>query len=179
MSIKLTCPVCDRPEIEGNICPNCETDLSTIRFLSQLPAESPQKKQSQAKKPLLLITTALICLVIGISLGTVYNSGLFAQKQPNPQLTSSENTVAQRLPEETKTPVIMSLDPPQATASDCGGFYYQVRRGDTLSKIANQFYGDSNYQFKIIDINPFLKGRENEIETGEKLLIPNRQENCQ
>ncbi len=35
--MKLTCPVCDRTSIEGNICPNCETDLSSIRLLMTLP----------------------------------------------------------------------------------------------------------------------------------------------
>ncbi|MGD2181917.1 hypothetical protein [Lusitaniella coriacea] len=35
--ISLTCPVCNRPEIEGNRCPNCETDLSSVRMLIELP----------------------------------------------------------------------------------------------------------------------------------------------
>jgi C4-type Zn-finger protein len=37
MSTKITCPVCDRSAIEINICPNCQTDLSLIRMLSELP----------------------------------------------------------------------------------------------------------------------------------------------
>jgi hypothetical protein len=37
MSTKITCPVCDRSAIEINICPNCQTDLSLIQMLSELP----------------------------------------------------------------------------------------------------------------------------------------------
>ncbi len=39
----LTCPVCDRPEIADNICPNCETDLTLIRMLVELPIVQPQR----------------------------------------------------------------------------------------------------------------------------------------
>ncbi|NEP47143.1 MAG: peptidoglycan-binding protein, partial [Okeania sp. SIO2H7] len=39
MTLKLTCCVCDRPGIEGNICPNCETDLSMVRMLMELPIQ--------------------------------------------------------------------------------------------------------------------------------------------
>lgn len=35
--IKLNCPVCEYKEIEGNICPNCDTDISLIRRLYELP----------------------------------------------------------------------------------------------------------------------------------------------
>lgn len=37
MNHQLTCPVCDRSAIEINICPNCQTDLSLIRMLTELP----------------------------------------------------------------------------------------------------------------------------------------------
>jgi hypothetical protein len=38
MNKTITCPVCDRGAIEISICPNCQTDLSVIRMLSELPA---------------------------------------------------------------------------------------------------------------------------------------------
>lgn len=37
LSKTLNCPVCDRQEIGELICPNCETDLSPLRILAQLP----------------------------------------------------------------------------------------------------------------------------------------------
>lgn len=41
MSTKITCPVCDRSEIEINICPNCQTDLALLRMLTELPVLEP------------------------------------------------------------------------------------------------------------------------------------------
>jgi hypothetical protein len=41
MSVKINCPVCDRSAIEINICPNCQTDLSLIRMLIELPTLEP------------------------------------------------------------------------------------------------------------------------------------------
>jgi hypothetical protein len=40
---QLTCPVCLRPEIADNICPNCETDLTLMRMLVELPTVQPQR----------------------------------------------------------------------------------------------------------------------------------------
>ena len=37
MTTKLNCTVCAYTDIEGNICPNCATDLYLIRMLQQLP----------------------------------------------------------------------------------------------------------------------------------------------
>ncbi|WP_373543071.1 hypothetical protein [Chamaesiphon sp.] len=37
MNTKIVCPVCDRAAIEVDTCPNCQTDLSLIRMLSELP----------------------------------------------------------------------------------------------------------------------------------------------
>ncbi len=46
MSTEINCPVCDRSAIEINICPNCQTDLSLIRMLSELPEASSTKDSS-------------------------------------------------------------------------------------------------------------------------------------
>jgi LysM repeat protein len=51
-------------------------------------------------------------------------------------------------------------------------FYYTVQQGDSLSRIARQFYGDRQKSKLIIQYNPQLKGRENDIDLHEKLLIP-------
>jgi hypothetical protein len=64
MSVKLTCPVCERPDIEDNICPNCETNLSLLRMLAELP------QQPQGVSIWLLLTVAIFCLIIGFSLAT-------------------------------------------------------------------------------------------------------------
>jgi C4-type Zn-finger protein len=46
MTTKLSCPVCDRSEITDSICPNCETDLSAIRLLAELPVIEAVKSES-------------------------------------------------------------------------------------------------------------------------------------
>ncbi|HEY9421404.1 MAG TPA: peptidoglycan-binding protein LysM [Thermoanaerobaculia bacterium] len=50
--------------------------------------------------------------------------------------------------------------------------YYEVKSGDTLSKIAKQFYGDANKYNQIFEANrPMLKDPD-EIYPGQKLRIP-------
>lgn len=52
------------------------------------------------------------------------------------------------------------------------GQYYEVKSGDSLSKIAKQFYGDANKYPVIFEANkPMLKDPD-EIYPGQKLRIP-------
>lgn len=179
--IKLTCPVCDRPEIEDNICPNCETDLSLIRQLQELPivdeksiaipAESLLNTQPNISVKLVIL--AILILVLGFGLGAIGTS-LFAQ-QPSPSVSTV--TTITPLP-ELKPPAIKSTPKFTRSQSSCGGFYYTVKRGDSLNRIAAQFYGRSQLFSKIVAVNPTLKGRESSIEIGEVFFVPNLEENC-
>ncbi|BDA69767.1 hypothetical protein RIVM261_074930 [Rivularia sp. IAM M-261] len=63
--MKLMCPVCQRPDIENNICPNCETDLSLIRMLTELPQ---QRKNTSIW---LLVIVAIFCLILGFILAAL------------------------------------------------------------------------------------------------------------
>lgn len=57
---------------------------------------------------------------------------------------------------------------PAATESE----FYEVKKGDTLSKISKEMYGDANKYQKIFDANkPMLKD-VNRIYPGQKLRIP-------
>jgi len=50
--------------------------------------------------------------------------------------------------------------------------FYEVKSGDTLSKIAKQFYGDANKYNQIVEANrPMLKDAD-EIYPGQRLRIP-------
>ena len=86
MTIKLNCPVCGYTEVEGDNCPNCDTDLSLIRMLQQLPAveTSPSKLNSRWQ-----FLTALLILLIGMGLG-VLGSFMFIQ----PQVITAEVTTS-------------------------------------------------------------------------------------
>ena len=170
----LNCPVCDRPEVEGNICPNCETDLSLIIQLQKLPLVEEKNLASYLvifpKK--LSIFSALVVtliLILGIGLGAIANSWL--AQQPSPPLAVA--TAVKSTPTLKPNPIKS-----QPISVSCGGFYYQVKRGDSLSKIASNFYGKSQLFQKIIAANPNLKGRENAIEIGERFFVPNLEENC-
>ncbi|NET89022.1 MAG: hypothetical protein F6K45_13180 [Kamptonema sp. SIO1D9] len=89
---KLTCPVCDRPNIEGDICPNCETNLSLVRMLMELPAQeenlnSPKSSfwRFYTKKITsfnwLAVGLAILLIIIGISLGFTANF-FFSRQMP-------------------------------------------------------------------------------------------------
>ncbi len=49
MNTKLSYPVCGYQELAGDICPNCDTDISLIRTLHDL---LPIEKKPHRKKPL-------------------------------------------------------------------------------------------------------------------------------
>jgi nucleoid-associated protein YgaU len=60
----------------------------------------------------------------------------------------------------------------QAPQAQQDATYYDVKSGDTLSKIAKQFYGDANRYQEIFEANrPMLKNPD-EIYPGQKLRIP-------
>lgn len=166
MQTKLTCPVCDRPEISGDICPNCETNLSLIRMLTELPVAEPTaataKPQRQGISAWLLAGAAICLLVVGIALGGVGYAFFF-----QPPLVGTASQAFAR------------IDRGLLQKTSCGGFYYTVRRGDSLSLIALRFYGNvTEGRFKIEQTNPGLKHREGSLQVGEVVFIPNRPESC-
>lgn len=50
--------------------------------------------------------------------------------------------------------------------------HYVVQKGDTLSKIAGEFYGDPTLYPRIFDANRDLLVDPNRIKPGQKLRIP-------
>lgn len=49
---------------------------------------------------------------------------------------------------------------------------YEVKSGDTLSKIAKQEYGDANAYMTIFEANRDILNNPNMIQPGQKLKIP-------
>ncbi|MCC0177079.1 LysM peptidoglycan-binding domain-containing protein [Waterburya agarophytonicola K14] len=183
MSVKLTCPVCDRSLLSEIICPNCETDLSIYKMLAELPGETPI--EVAGKKSIislwLPIIIAILFLLLGLGLGITGKSIVAEQ---TPQITesyfdffSSESRVES---DGLVMPILAKISPEirPRNLQFCGGFNYIVRRGDSLSLIADHFYGDRSYLFLIRDANKTLKGRENYLQIGEHLFIPNFREDC-
>lgn len=50
--------------------------------------------------------------------------------------------------------------------------YYVVKKGDTLSKIAEEHYGDANLYPQIFEANRDILKDPNKIQVGQKLRIP-------
>ncbi len=169
MNTKITCPVCDRPEIEGNICPNCETDISLVRMLAELP-------EQEAKLPTkinLNMTEIIVIIVIALSLIFGVSTVFFAKEEAVKPPVEKPVIVKNEPEKPSEKPTAKTTQKPCLSA-----FNYTVQKGDSLFLIADKFYGDSNLINLILENNPQLKGRENEIEIGDKLLIPNVENNC-
>ena len=65
-------------------------------------------------------------------------------------------------------------DPPGKPPADDNPYaqHYVVRKGDTLSKIAEQFYGDPTLYPRIFDANRDVLVDPNRIKPGQRLRIP-------
>lgn len=50
--------------------------------------------------------------------------------------------------------------------------WHEVKKGETLSKIAEQYYGDPNLYPKIFEANRDVLDNPNLIKIGQKLRIP-------
>jgi nucleoid-associated protein YgaU len=50
--------------------------------------------------------------------------------------------------------------------------YYVVQKGDSLSKIAKEYYGDMSLYPKIFDANRDILDDPNKIKPGQRLRIP-------
>jgi nucleoid-associated protein YgaU len=57
-------------------------------------------------------------------------------------------------------------------ASEPAAQYYTVVKGDTLSKISKQFYGDPNKYMKIYEANTPMLKHPDKIYPGQMLRIP-------
>ena len=66
----------------------------------------------------------------------------------------------------------MVTDPETPAADDPYAQYYVVKKGDSLSKIAEEFYGDKMLYPKIFEANRHLLTDPNKIKPGQKLRIP-------
>jgi nucleoid-associated protein YgaU len=62
-------------------------------------------------------------------------------------------------------------DPGDAAAWDATQ-YYEVKKGDTLSKIAKEIYGDASLYPKIFEANRDQLKNPDLIRVGQKLRIP-------
>lgn len=181
MTHLLNCPVCGYTEIAGNSCPNCDTDISLLRSLAELPvAESLASATSLTvdtanipnSSPLFWragwqIGIALLILILGIALGA---SGSFFFLQPAQLLTTTASPpTSSTTQSETKTPTVITqtpIAPKQPTL-------YTVKLGDNLTVITEKSCGQGKPWQLMVKANLQLKSRPNYINVGEVLNLPN------
>jgi LysM repeat protein len=72
---------------------------------------------------------------------------------------------------DTSLPQPQQPEPAAAAAGD-GGRTYTVKSGDTLSKIAKEFYGNANEYNKIFEANQDQLSSPDKINVGQELKIP-------
>lgn len=173
MKVELSCPVCAYTEISGNSCPKCNTDLSLIRLLTELPLSSPQatvieKPQLQQKFAGWQLGAALLILMLGIGLGAM-GSFLFLGRS---QLLT--NNV------DSSRPIVVEGDrvvaaPPiaQKTVNRQQPTQYVVKPGDNLTKITEQLCGKGKSWQVMVKANPQLNTRPDLINVDEVLKLPN------
>ena len=151
---KINCPVCGYQGIEGNTCPNCDTDVSLIRSLEELP----QRPKSWTTG------ITILMLMIGITIGAggsffALQTAIYTATVPKPTVTNSSNPTPQVI-----TPVVPKPAPQLAT--------YTVKSGDTLSSIAGKFCSKPTDWQLIVAANSELQKRENKLDIDQVLKIP-------
>lgn len=85
------------------------------------------------------------------------------------KVTASVDSTAQVSPKADFSGVTASVD---STAQLGGEQSYTVKGGDSLSKIAKQFYGDGNAWNRIFDANRDQLDDPDKIQPGQTLRIP-------
>lgn len=169
MSQKITCPVCQRSDIEENICPNCEADISLMRTLVELPKASSFSSKITLNYWLVVLT--IVFLILGIILGVLGTYSLARQNKVE------SNVMTDLSPSPSSKPITQQRE--SSSSKSCvDGFYYTVREGDSLSAISKRFYGSSQNLSMILKINSQLLTRENNLKIGETILVPNQEKNC-
>jgi LysM repeat protein len=94
------------------------------------------------------------------------------------QIKAADPTYSDLTADITVDPSLPQPQPQQAAAaaasggSSTGGRTYTVQPGDTLSKIAKQFYGNANDYNRIFEANQDKLQNPDLIKVGQELIIP-------
>ncbi len=202
MSIKLDCPVCGYKEIEKDVCPNCDTDLSLIRMLQELPQldvscleipPTPLTKGGFVPSFLRRAREDRVLLV---------PSFLRRAREDRTKITTRQLVTAaiilligmglgtlgsflflqpQQIAAITpNNPVVITSPSPQQSpiliSAPKESSTYTVKPGDNLSLITGKLCIKGTDWRVMVGANPQLKGRENYIDKGEVFKIPNCKE---
>ena len=199
MSIKLDCPVCGYKEIQKDICPNCDTDLSLIRMLQELPQldvscleipPTPLTKGGfvpsflrRAREDRVLLVPSFLRRaredrtkiatrqLVTAAIILLIGMGLGTLGS---FLFFQPQQIAVITPNNQA--VISSPQPSPIPATPQEPTTYTVKLGDNLNIITEQLCTKGTHWQVMVQANPQLKGRENYIDKGEVFKVPNCKE---
>jgi LysM repeat protein len=187
----LSCPVCGHPDVQGNQCSNCETDLSAYRMLAEMPPQEIPSTKTQNIPWRRLGVGLVVVLAVGVTTPFLWGYGrelLISQinaqvAQRQQEITAKLSNISQQQKEISsmlgdvarQQNLVSNLQP---QTEGCGGFYYTIQEGDNLSQIARRFYGTREGLELILSNNPQLKERMSEIKIGETIFVPNLESSC-
>lgn len=92
--------------------------------------------------------------------------------QPVAPAQASTRTVAAPTPQATPAPSAPTAAQPEATQPADSSVFYTIQKGDTLSKISKQFYGDPNKYRYIVEENSGVIEDADKIYPGQTIRIP-------
>lgn len=176
-SVRIDCPVCNYEQVPEHICPNCDTDISLLRSLLELPiletanerniesvinAVPQESNKSHFPKIWFLL---LLGIAIGFAMGSWTGYSMF------------QSAIISRIPEKIAQPIStqIAIAPNISTPSSpktSPPKSYEIQTGDSLEAIALRFCGSDATWRDFVIANPILIGREDSLEVGEKLTVP-------
>jgi 5'-nucleotidase len=111
-------------------------------------------------------------LVFGISL-LLFGCEMFGKKNP-PTDQGDKAAIQEVTPEpEAKADAAAPAEEPMPEAATAGGRTHVVAKGDTLFKLARQYYnGNQSMWRKIWEANKAQIPDPNQLKTGQQLVIP-------
>ena len=95
-----------------------------------------------------------------------------APAQASPRTVAAPPAAAPAAPQATPAPSAPPAVQPEATQPAESSVFYTIQKGDTLSKISKQFYGDPNKYRYIVEENSGVIEDADKIYPGQTIRIP-------
>lgn len=156
---------------EQPLCPACGMDLTplfrlrqAIEGLEKMKADLLREKEEARKGRSLYIKGMAFFAALSLFLGIMTISML-----PDTEISKKPPTDAPSLPEPQPAVVPVAQVP---LPEEEPGFVYTIKPGDTLSKIAYNFYGTGSKWDTIYEANREKIANPDIIEQGTEIIIP-------
>jgi nucleoid-associated protein YgaU len=112
-------------------------------------------------------------LIIGLVMAMALSSGCISESPPQPPTPNPNPPTAARPSLEIPT-VVISPVPSPSPSPVADGQNYTVAPGDTLTTLAERFYGDASQWRTIFEANRDRMTSQDDLQVGMSLRIPSR-----